>query len=149
MNATTEPARRTGPTNARVEIARYTITAGERIIYGQRILGVVRAMLKKFPMRDMCMMGGVALNCVANAKILEQTDVRRIWVPPCASDTGAPLGSALWHYHQTQGHARGFELKHAFYGQAYGDDRITQALDRWLATQRAQTQVQYRDRVFQ
>ena len=46
------------------------------------------------------MTGGVALNCVANAKILEQTDVRRLWVPPCASDTGAPLGSALWHYHQ-------------------------------------------------
>ena len=58
------------------------------------------------------MTGGVALNCVANAKILEQTDVRRIWVPPCASDTGAPLGSALWHYHQTLGHPRGFELTH-------------------------------------
>ena len=41
------------------------------------------------------MTGGVALNCVANAKILEHTDVERLWVPPCASDTGAPLGSAL------------------------------------------------------
>ena len=39
-------------------------------------------------LRDLCMTGGVALNCVANAKILEQTDVRRLWVPPCASDTG-------------------------------------------------------------
>ena len=57
------------------------------------------------------MTGGVALNCVANAKILEQTDVRRIWVPPCASDTGAPLGSALWHYHQTLGHPRGFRAE--------------------------------------
>ena len=37
-----ETTRRTGPTNARVELARYMITAGERIIYGQRILGVVR-----------------------------------------------------------------------------------------------------------
>ena len=77
------------------------------------VLGVVRSLLKKFPVRDLCMVGGVALNCVANAKILEQTDVRRIWVPPCASDTGAPLGSALWHYHQTLGHARGFEMTHA------------------------------------
>jgi len=93
------------------------------------VLGVVRSLLKKFPVRDMCMVGGVALNCVANAKILEQTDVRRIWVPPCASDTGAPLGSALWHYHQTLGHARGFEMTHAFYGQAYSEDRIQQALE--------------------
>ena len=38
----TERSRREGPTNPRVEIARYTITAGERVIYGQRVLGVVR-----------------------------------------------------------------------------------------------------------
>jgi carbamoyltransferase len=55
--------------------------------------------------------------------------VRRIWVPPCASDTGAPLGSALWHYHQTLGHPRGFALTHPFYGQSYSEDRIRQALD--------------------
>jgi carbamoyltransferase len=74
------------------------------------------------------MTGGVALNCVANAKILEHTDVRRLWVPPCASDTGAPLGSALWHYHQQLGNARGFELQHPFYGQAYSDARTERAL---------------------
>jgi carbamoyltransferase len=93
------------------------------------IVHVVRALLKKFRQRDLCMLGGVALNCVANAKILEQTDVRRIWVPPCASDTGAPLGSTLWHYHQSLGHQRGFVLKHPFYGQAYGEDHIQRALD--------------------
>lgn len=92
------------------------------------VVSVVRALLRRFPQRDLCLAGGVALNCVANAKILEQTDVRRLWVPPCASDTGAPLGSALWHYHQDLGHARGFELKHAFYGQAYSEQQIEHAL---------------------
>ena len=53
----------------------------------------------------------------------------RLWVPPCASDTGAPLGSALWHYHQTLGNPRGFELQHAFYGKAYGDQEIVEALE--------------------
>src|SRR5262249_13846275 len=61
------------------------------------VLNIVRAQLRRFPQRDLCLTGGVALNCVANAKILENTDVRRLWVPPCASDTGAPLGSTLWH----------------------------------------------------
>ncbi len=93
------------------------------------IVHVVRALLRQFPQRDLCMVGGVALNCVANAKILEATDVRRIWVPPCASDTGAPLGSALWHYHQTQAYPRGFELTHAFYGQQYSQARIERALN--------------------
>jgi carbamoyltransferase len=94
------------------------------------VLHIVRNLLRKFPERDLCMVGGVALNCVANAKILEQTDVRRLWVPPCASDTGAPLGSTLWHYHQELGHRRQFELKHAYYGQAFGEREIRHALDR-------------------
>ena len=93
------------------------------------ILHLVRELLKKHATRNLCMTGGVALNCVANAKILEHTDVERLWVPPCASDTGAPLGSALWHYHQTLGHPRGFELKHALYGKAYGDQEIIKALE--------------------
>jgi carbamoyltransferase len=75
------------------------------------------------------MSGGVALNCVANAKVLETTDVRRVWVPPCASDTGAPLGSALWHTHQTLGLPRRFELTHPYYGRAYKDEEIVRALE--------------------
>lgn len=93
------------------------------------VLHMVRALLKQHATRNLCLTGGVALNCVANAKILEHTDVQRLWVPPCASDTGAPLGSALWHYHQTLGHARGFALQHALYGKAYPDEEIVRALD--------------------
>src|SRR5262245_2408867 len=93
------------------------------------VLNLVRSLLKKHQARDLCLSGGVALNCVANAKILEHTDVRRLWVPPCASDTGAPLGSAVWHYHQDLGHARRFELKHALWGKAYSADEIVGALE--------------------
>ena len=94
------------------------------------VLHRVRTLLKNHPgTRDLVLSGGVALNCVANAKILEETDVRRLWVPPCASDTGAPLGSALWHYHHDLGHARHFELKHALMGRAYSDAEIVRALD--------------------
>jgi carbamoyltransferase len=93
------------------------------------VLHRVRTLLKRHPQRDLVLSGGVALNCVANAKILEETDVQRLWVPPCASDTGAPLGSALWHYHHDLGHARGFELKHALLGKAYGEDEIVDALE--------------------
>ena len=92
------------------------------------VLHIVRGLLKKHPERDLCLSGGVALNCVANAKVLEHTDVRRLWVPPCASDTGAPLGSALWHYHQDKGHRRGFALRHPFYGLGYRDDAVERAL---------------------
>jgi len=92
------------------------------------ILHIVRALSRSCPSRDLCLSGGVALNCVANARILSDSDYKCIWVPPCASDSGAPLGSALWHYHQTLGHPRGFELTHPFYGLAYSDSEITSAL---------------------
>ncbi len=74
--------------------------------------------------------GGVGLNCVANARILRDTNFERVWVPPCASDTGAPLGSALWHWHQTLGNPRTFEMKHAFYGKGFTDAEIKAALDK-------------------
>ena len=92
------------------------------------ILHIVRDITAKTGTRQLVLAGGVALNCVANARILETTDVERIWVPPCASDTGAPLGAALWHYHQTLGHPRVAELTHPFYGLDYTDAEIEKAL---------------------
>jgi carbamoyltransferase len=101
------------------------------------ILHIVRTLSKIYPSRNLCLSGGVALNCVANARILSDTDYRSVWVPPCASDSGAPLGSALWHYHQTLGHPRRFQLVHPFYGLAYSDAEITKALqEAGLAYQR-------------
>ncbi|MDX2259944.1 MAG: carbamoyltransferase C-terminal domain-containing protein, partial [Hyphomicrobiaceae bacterium] len=92
------------------------------------VLHVVRELERRFPSRNLVLSGGVALNCVANAKILERSAFERVWVPPCASDTGAPLGSALYHHHQTLGRPRGFELTHAAYGVDYDDADITTAL---------------------
>lgn len=92
------------------------------------ILHIVREIVRTSPSRNLCLTGGVALNCVANARILEMTDVQQIWVPPGASDTGAPLGATLWHYHQTLGNERRFELEHAYYGLDFDDGEITNAL---------------------
>jgi len=94
------------------------------------LLHVTRHLAANHPSRNLVLTGGVALNCVANARILGDTQFRHIWVPPCASDTGAPLGSALWHHHQTLGKPRGFELTHAFYGSAYSADQMRSALVR-------------------
>lgn len=109
--------------------ARYmAIAKALQTVTEEVVIHVVRGMLKARPSRNLVMTGGVALNCVANARVLEETDVERLWVPPCASDTGAPLGSALWHWHQTLCKPRGFELTHAFLGLSYSDEDIAQAL---------------------
>jgi carbamoyltransferase len=95
----------------------------------ETILHIVRALFKQHPSRNLCLTGGVALNCVANARILRDTDYQSVWVPPCASDSGTPLGSTLWHYHQTMGHRRSFELTRPFYGPHYNGAEIVQALE--------------------
>jgi carbamoyltransferase len=94
----------------------------------ETVLHVVRALSAGHPSRNLCLTGGVALNCVANARILRDTDYERVWIPPCASDCGAPLGSALWHYHQTLGYGRSFELTHPFYGVDYTEPEIVDSL---------------------
>ncbi len=92
------------------------------------ILHIVRHLTKARGTRKLVLAGGVALNCVASALILSETDVEEIWIPPNASDTGVPLGSTLWHHHQVLGKPRGFELKSPFYGVEYSDAEIERAL---------------------
>ena len=113
----------------------------------QVVLHIVRAMMVQQPSDNLVLAGGVALNCVVNAKILQKTDVKEVWVPPCASDTGAPLGSALWHWHQTLGKARGFELAHAYYGLKYSDEQISDALEEAGLTSETLSEVELIERV--
>ncbi|MCK6484654.1 MAG: carbamoyltransferase [Phycisphaerae bacterium] len=105
------------------------IARGLQAVVEDVILHVVRGVAKEHRARNLCLAGGVALNCVTNARILTDTDIERIWIPPNPSDTGAVLGSALWQHHQTLGRQRTFELKHAFYGCGYSDDEAQRALE--------------------
>ncbi len=92
------------------------------------VLHMARHLAKTTQARNLVVTGGVALNCVANARLLRDTDFERVWVPPCASDTGAPLGAALYHTHHTCGLPRSMEMTHPFYGQGYDDGEIEAAL---------------------
>jgi carbamoyltransferase len=93
------------------------------------VLHLARALYARNPSRHLVLTGGVALNCVANARVLAETDYERVWVPPCASDTGAPLGAALWYHHHQMKQPRRFTLTHPFYGLAESDEVIRAALE--------------------
>jgi carbamoyltransferase len=76
------------------------------------------------------MAGGVALNCVMNARIRDRTPFRDIWVQPAAGDAGTALGAALWvDSRQRGGEERRYEMTHAFLGPDYSDDEIESFLD--------------------
>lgn len=100
-----------------------------QVVTEETILRLVHWLLARYPSRHLVLSGGVALNCVANGRVLAETGIERLWVPPCASDTGAPLGAALWHTHQTLGLKRTRELTNAYLGTGYTDTAIEAALD--------------------
>jgi carbamoyltransferase len=95
----------------------------------EAILHVVRGLERSLPSRNLVLTGGVALNCVANGRVKAETGFRNVWVPPVASDTGAPLGAALWHHHHTLGGPRNFTLTHAALGLAYDAAEIRRAIE--------------------
>lgn len=99
-----------------------------QVVTEEIVLHMARDLRLKTNATKLCISGGVALNCVANARVLEEAGFERVWVPPCASDTGAPLGSTLWHYHQTLGRPRCMELTHPYYGPTYSEKDIRDAL---------------------
>jgi carbamoyltransferase len=78
---------------------------------------------------NLAMAGGVALNCVMNAKLRDRGPFERIWVQPAAGDSGTALGAALWIDLQQRGDpVRRWQMDHVFLGPGYEDAAIEQLL---------------------
>ena len=60
----------------------------------------VISLRKEFNIPNLCLAGGVALNCVANGKILKKEIFNNIWIQPAAGDAGGSLGAALAYWHK-------------------------------------------------
>jgi carbamoyltransferase len=82
----------------------------------------------------LCMAGGVALNCVANGRILREGLFKGVWIQPAAGDAGGALGAALCAWHQLEGRARtpevGDSMKGSYLGPAFSDAEIVDTLQR-------------------
>ncbi|MEZ5977110.1 MAG: carbamoyltransferase N-terminal domain-containing protein [Planctomycetota bacterium] len=74
--------------------------------------------------RNLCLAGGVALNSVANFKLLRDGPFDDVYINPAPGDDGASLGAALWARHHVFEEARLPALDHAYLGSEYGDDEI-------------------------
>jgi carbamoyltransferase len=84
-------------------------------------------------MKNLCLAGGVALNCVGNGRILREGPFQKIWVQPAAGDAGGALGSALFIWHQLLGNPRessATDLQQGtFLGPSFSEDPIQRMLD--------------------
>src|SRR3954469_962582 len=87
------PARRRGgPLDQR----HFDIASSLQVVLEETVLDLARWLHQASGCQDLCMAGGVALNCVMNARLRDRGHFRRIWVQPAAGDAGTALGAALW-----------------------------------------------------
>lgn len=92
------------------------------------VLHIVRWALRNAPSANLCLAGGVALNAVANRRILVDTGVDGLFVQPAANDAGICIGAGAWHYLRATGQERSWVMQSAIGGRPYDDQAILAAL---------------------
>ncbi len=100
-----------------------------QVVTEEIIVKMARHIRKETGMRNLCLAGGVALNCVANGLLLREGIYDDIWIQPAAGDAGGALGAAMtaWHHYldKPRDPASGRDRQHASYlGPAFSDDEI-------------------------
>jgi carbamoyltransferase len=96
------------------------LAASIQIATEEIMLRMARSLAHERQSENLCLAGGVALNCVANGKILREGIFRNIWVQPAAGDAGGALGAALAAYYQFAGKPRPAPQKDAMRGSYLG-----------------------------
>jgi carbamoyltransferase len=82
--------------------------------------------------KNLCISGGVGLNCVANGKIVREAGYDNVWIQPAAGDDGIAIGCAYYGHLAIQNKPRNFVINHAFFGAPYSDEEADKAADKWL-----------------
>lgn len=96
------------------------IAASIQAVTEQVVLTITRSLAQEYNIPNLCMAGGVALNCVANGKILKDGSFKDIWIQPAAGDAGGALGCALAVWHQELNKPRKININDAMKGSYLG-----------------------------
>lgn len=109
------------------------IAASIQLATEEIVLRLGRSVSAELGTENLCLAGGVALNCVANGRLLREGPFKRLWIQPAAGDAGGAVGAALSIWYEYLGNTRqvnGSDAMHgAYLGPRYGDRQITDYLD--------------------
>ena len=108
------------------------IASSIQAVIEEVILRLTKSLAKQYKIKNLCLAGGVALNCVANGKIKKNSSIENIWVQPAAGDAGGSLGAALAYWFQELGNERVVNLhddmKGSFLGPKFNENHIESEL---------------------
>ena len=86
------------------------------------MINLTKSLRKEYGIKNLCLAGGVALNCVANGKILKEKNFDNIWIQPASGDAGGSLGAALAFWHLEQGRKRNTNTNDSMQGSYLGNE---------------------------
>jgi carbamoyltransferase len=108
------------------------IAASIQAVLDEIVLRLARSLAAQTKLKNLCLAGGVALNCVANGKVLRDRSFERIWIQPASGDAGGAVGAALSAYHLYQNQPRYINgqdaMKGAYLGPAFSQSEVEQRL---------------------
>ena len=107
----------------------FDIAASVQKVCEEVVLKMVRHLHQETGLDRLCMAGGVALNCVANGRVIRETKIKELWVQPAAGDAGGAVGVAHYIYNTLNKRPRAAAWKHAYLGPEFGDAEIRRFLD--------------------
>jgi carbamoyltransferase len=104
------------------------IAASIQKVTEEIILKMVNAAHRQTGSKNLVMAGGVALNSVANGRVMREGPFENVFVQPAAGDSGGAMGAALYAYHVILGQPRKFTMEHAYWGAEYPESRMVEAI---------------------
>ena len=105
------------------------IAASIQVVTEEILLALANHLHRTTGLSKLCFAGGVALNSVANGRLLNETPFNEIYVQPAAGDAGGALGAALYVWKSALGKDGRFQMNHVYWGEEYGPDITRQSLD--------------------
>lgn len=105
-----------------------------QLVTEEIVLKIVKHLHSKYKLENLCLAGGVALNCVVNGRLLQEADFENIWVQPAAGDAGGALGAAYTVYYEhlknerTRSLIQGDSMKEDLLGPEFTNEDIKAAL---------------------
>ncbi|MFM8790473.1 MAG: carbamoyltransferase C-terminal domain-containing protein [Chthoniobacterales bacterium] len=116
------------------------LAASIQVVIEEVILNTARHVQAKTGMQNLCLAGGVALNCVANGELLREGPFENLWIQPAAGDAGGALGAALYGWYQILGNKRTPQPRDAqqgsYLGPQFDDTQVRTELDKLGAVYR-------------
>tara|TARA_B100000989_G_scaffold291178_2_gene265345 strand:+ start:2918 stop:4753 length:1836 start_codon:yes stop_codon:yes gene_type:complete len=120
------------PKNENISQFHMDIAASIQNVTEEIILKLVKAIRNEYNISNLCLAGGVALNCVANGKIIQEKIFDNIWVQPAAGDAGGSLGAALALWHIENKNKRVINLNDSMRGAYLGTEFSQEEIEKEL-----------------